>query len=64
MALKNNGVEVVMLTEDNKKTAATVANDLSIDRVVANVMPYEKVIIFKSNIYFVCFDIIFHKPFF
>ena len=48
MALKDNGVEVVMLTGDNKKTAATIANDLSIDRVIANVMPYEKVNVIKE----------------
>ncbi|MFB5609646.1 MAG: HAD-IC family P-type ATPase, partial [Nitrosarchaeum sp.] len=48
MALKNNGVEVVMLTGDNKRTAATIANDLSIDRVIANVMPSEKVDVIKE----------------
>ncbi len=48
MALKDNGVEVVMLTGDNKKTAATIANELSIDRVIANVMPYEKVNVIKE----------------
>ena len=48
MALKDNGVEVVMLTGDNKKTAATIANELSIDRVIANVMPSEKVNVIKE----------------
>ncbi|MBI4131786.1 MAG: copper-translocating P-type ATPase, partial [Nitrosarchaeum sp.] len=48
MALKDNGVEIVMLTGDNKKTAATIANELSIDRVIANVMPSEKVNVIKE----------------
>jgi len=48
MALKDNGVEVVMLTGDNKRTAATIANELSIDRVIANVMPSEKVNVIKE----------------
>ncbi|MFB5638180.1 MAG: heavy metal translocating P-type ATPase [Nitrosarchaeum sp.] len=48
MALKNNGVKVVMLTGDNKRTASTIANDLSIDRVIANVMPSEKVDVIKE----------------
>jgi len=47
-ALKDNGVEIVMLTGDNKRTAATIANDLSIDRVIANVMPSEKVDVIKE----------------
>ena len=48
MTLKNNGVEVVILTGDNQRTAATIANDLSIDRVIANVMPSEKVNVIKE----------------
>ena len=41
-------VEVVMLTGDNKRTATTIANDLSIDRVIANVLPSEKVNVIKE----------------
>jgi Cu+-exporting ATPase len=47
-SLKNHGVEIVMLTGDNEKTAATIAKELSIDRVVANVMPSDKVEVIKD----------------
>jgi Cu+-exporting ATPase len=47
-ALKNMGVEVVMLTGDNERTAATIAKELAIDRVIANVMPSDKVEVIKK----------------
>lgn len=47
-ALKNMGVEVVMLTGDNERTAATIARELAIDRVIANVMPSDKVEVIKQ----------------
>jgi len=46
--LQKYGVEVVMLTGDNEKTAATIAKELSIDKVVANVMPSDKVDIIRD----------------
>jgi len=41
--LKNMGLEVAMLTGDNERTAKAIANQLSIDTVIANVLPWEKV---------------------
>ena len=41
--LRQNGIEVVMLTGDNKLTASTVAKDLGINRIMANLMPSDKV---------------------
>jgi len=47
-SLQNMGIEVVMLTGDNERTAATIARALAIDRVIANVMPSEKVDVIKK----------------
>jgi len=41
--LKDNKIEVVMLTGDNERTASTVAKELKIDRIIANVIPSQKV---------------------
>ncbi len=41
-ALKNNRIEVVMLTGDNEKTARAIAGKLGMDRVIAEVLPQQK----------------------
>lgn len=41
--LKSMGLEVAMLTGDNERTAKAVAEQLGIDQVIANVLPWEKV---------------------
>jgi Cu+-exporting ATPase len=40
--LKSMGLEVVMLTGDNERTAKTIAQDLGIDTIISNVRPYQK----------------------
>jgi Cu+-exporting ATPase len=41
-ALKRQGIQVVMLTGDNQRTAEAVGKEVGINRVVANVFPAEK----------------------
>ncbi len=46
-ALRSSGVEIVMLTGDNRTTAQVVAGKLGIDRVEAEVLPEKKASVVK-----------------
>ncbi len=41
--LNEKGIEVIMLTGDNELTASTIAKDIGIKKILANLMPSEKV---------------------
>jgi len=40
--LKEKNIEIIMLTGDNEKTANVIANELGIEKVIANVLPKDK----------------------
>jgi P-type Cu+ transporter len=47
-ALHGMGLKVIMCTGDNRRTAASVAHELGIDKFSAEVMPHEKIDIVKK----------------
>jgi P-type Cu+ transporter len=47
-ALRTEGVEVVMLSGDNSRTAAAIGRELGITRVIADVLPADKVRVVKQ----------------
>jgi Cu+-exporting ATPase len=46
--LRKMGLEVAILTGDNERTAKAIAQQLGIDIVIANVLPWEKVDVIKK----------------
>jgi Cu+-exporting ATPase len=46
--LKGIGVEVIMLTGDNERTAQAIGGGIGIDRIVANVLPGDKAKVIKE----------------
>jgi Cu+-exporting ATPase len=48
IGLKNEGIQVVMLTGDNEKTARAIGAKVGIERIVANVLPGEKAKVIKE----------------
>ena len=46
--LRDQGVEVVMLTGDNERTARAIADEVGIERVVSEVLPADKADVIRS----------------
>ncbi len=47
-ALRKRGLEVILLTGDNRRTAEAIGSKLSIDRVIAEVLPSDKARIIRE----------------
>ncbi len=46
--IESLGIETIMLTGDNEKTAKAIASQIGIERVIANVLPNEKLEVIKK----------------
>ena len=46
--LKDEGVEVIMLTGDNERTAKAIGSKVGIDRIISNVLPGDKIKVIKE----------------
>ncbi len=46
--LKNEGIEVIMLTGDNERTAKTIGSKVGIERIISNVLPGDKAKVIKD----------------
>ena len=46
--LKDEGVEVIMLTGDNERTAKAIGSKVGIDRIISNVLPGDKAKVIKD----------------